>query len=145
MRAIVLEGFGGPDAFVYKDIPKPEPLPGHVVIQIEAFGINHAEMHMRRGEWAENAGVIGLECVGVVDACPGGEFPIGAKVAAMMGGMGRTINGSYAEFVLVPTHVVTLIDADLPCGPSSPPCPRATRPPRPASSVTLMSPKARPC
>jgi len=114
MRAIVLDGFGGFDKLVYKDIPKPEPLPGHVVIQIKAFGVNHAEMHMRRGEWAENAEVIGLECVGLVDACPGGEFPIGAKVAAMMGGMGRTINGSYAEYVVVPTHVVTLIDADLP-------------------------------
>jgi NADPH:quinone reductase-like Zn-dependent oxidoreductase len=114
MRAIVLEGFGGPEAMVYKDIAKPDPLPGHVVIEIKAFGINHAEMHMRRGEWAENAEVIGLECVGIVDACPGGEFPVGAKVAAMMGGMGRTINGSYAEYVVVPTHVVTLIDADLP-------------------------------
>jgi NADPH:quinone reductase-like Zn-dependent oxidoreductase len=27
--------------------PKPEPRAGHVVIQIKAFGINHAEMHMR--------------------------------------------------------------------------------------------------
>jgi NADPH:quinone reductase len=29
----------------------PEPRAGHVVIEIKAFGINHAEMHMRRGEW----------------------------------------------------------------------------------------------
>ena len=53
MRAIVLEKFGGLDSLVYKDIPEPEPKAGHVVIQIKAFGINHAEMHMRRGEWAE--------------------------------------------------------------------------------------------
>ena len=55
MRAIVLEKFGGLDSLVYNDIPEPEPKAGHVVIEIKAFGINHAEMHMRRGEWAEAA------------------------------------------------------------------------------------------
>lgn len=114
MRAIVLEKFGGIDSLVYKDIPKPEPLAGHVVIRIKAFGINHAEMHMRRGEWAEAAEVSGIECVGLVDSCPGGEFPVDAKVAALMGGLGRTINGSYAEFTRAPVGNVALIDADLP-------------------------------
>ena len=64
MRAIVIEKFGGLDSLVYKEIPEPEPKAGHVVIQIKAFGINHAEMHMRRGEWAEAAEVSGVECVG---------------------------------------------------------------------------------
>ena len=71
MRAIVLEKFGGLDSLVYKEIPDPEPKAGHVVIEIKAFGINHAEMHMRRGEWAEAAKVIGIECVGLVKSCPG--------------------------------------------------------------------------
>ena len=88
MRAIVLEKFGGLDSLVYKDIPEPEPKAGHVVIEIKAFGINHAEMHMRQGEWAEVAEVSGIECVGIVKSCPGGEFPVGAKVAALMGGLG---------------------------------------------------------
>jgi NADPH:quinone reductase-like Zn-dependent oxidoreductase len=47
MRAIVLEKFGGVDSLVYADLPEPEPMAGHVVIEIKAFGINHAEMHMR--------------------------------------------------------------------------------------------------
>lgn len=114
MRAIVLNGFGGLEALSYRDIPEPEPLAGHVVIEIKAFGINHAEMHMRRGEWAEAAPVSGIECVGIVKSCPGGEFPVGAKVAALMGGMGRTINGSYAEFTRVPVGNVALIEANLP-------------------------------
>src|SRR5271166_2512949 len=114
MRAIVLEKFGGLDSLVYKDIPEPEPKTGHVVIQIKAFGINHAEMHMRRGEWAEAAPVSGIECVGIVKSCPGGEFPVGAKVAALMGGLGRTINGSYAEYTRAPVSNVALIGADLP-------------------------------
>lgn len=114
MRAIVLEKFGGLDSLVYRDLPKPEPKAGQVLIEIKAFGINHAEMHMRRGEWAEAAKVIGIECVGIVTACPGGEFPVGAKVAALMGGLGRTIDGSYAEYTVAPATNVALIDADLP-------------------------------
>src|SRR5262249_21666199 len=98
MRAIVLEKFGGLDSLVYKDIAEPEPKAGRVVIEIKAFGLNHAELHMRRGEWAEAAPVSGIECVGIVKSCPGGEFPVGAKVAALMGGLGRTINGSYAQY-----------------------------------------------
>lgn len=113
MRAIVLEKFGGLDSLVYKDIPEPEPKPGFVVIEVKAFGLNHAEMHMRRGEWAEAAEVSGIECVGIVKACPGGEFPVGAKVAALMGGLGRTMNGSYAEFTRAPVSNVALIESDL--------------------------------
>jgi NADPH:quinone reductase-like Zn-dependent oxidoreductase len=113
MRAIVLEQFGGLDSLVIKKIPEPEPKAGHVVIEIKAFGINHAEMHMRRGEWAEAAPVSGIECVGLVKACPGGEFPVGAKVAALMGGLGRTINGSYAEYTRAPVGNVALIESDL--------------------------------
>src|SRR6201988_2480092 len=114
MRAVVIQKFGGPENLVIKEIPDPEPEPGHVVIQVKAFGINHAEIHMRRGEWAEAAPVSGIECVGLVKSSPGGEFPVGAKVAALMGGLGRTINGSYAEYTRAPASNVALIDADLP-------------------------------
>lgn len=113
MRAIVIEKFGGPDSLVYKELPEPEPKVGHVVIEIKAFGINHAEMHMRRGEWAEAAEVIGIECVGLVKSCPGGEFPVGAKVAALMGGLGRTINGSYAQYTRARASNVARIESDL--------------------------------
>ncbi|UVO12113.1 zinc-binding alcohol dehydrogenase family protein [Mycobacterium sp. SVM_VP21] len=113
MRAIILDGFGDLDVLTYTDIPKPLPKRGEVVIRVKGFGINHAEMHMRRGEWAQAAEVSGIECVGVVDACPGGEFPVGAKVAALMGGLGRTINGSYAQFTRVRAENVALIETDL--------------------------------
>ena len=114
MRAIILEKFGGLDSLVYTDIPKPLPKDGEVVIKVKGFGINHAEMHMRRGEWAEAAEVSGIECVGIVDSCPTGEFPVGAKVAALMGGLGRTINGSYAEYTRVQVGNVAGVDSELP-------------------------------
>lgn len=144
MRAIVLDKFGGLDSLVYREIPDPEPLAGHVVIEVKAFGINHAEMHMRRGEWAEAAPVSGIECVGIVKSCPGGEFPVGAKVAALMGGLGRTINGSYAEFTRAPVSNVALIEAELPWS-SWPRFPKPTRAPGPACSATSNSRRATCC
>ena len=114
MRAIVLNGFGGLESLVIKELPDPQPKIGHVLIAVKAFGVNQAETHMRKGDWAEAAPVSGIECVGKVVAALGGEFEPGDKVAAFMGGMGRTINGSYAELTLVPATNVVNIATDLP-------------------------------
>ena len=114
MRAIILQQFGGLDSLVIENLPDPVPQPGSVLIEVKAFGINHAETHMRKGEWAEAATVSGIECVGLVKSCPGGEFAVGTKVAAFMGGLGRTINGSYAEYTCPPATNVVAIKTDLP-------------------------------
>jgi len=114
MKAIVLEKFGNPDCLVIKDVHTPEPKPGFVLIRVKAFAINHAETHMRRGEWAESMPIIGIECVGIVEACPGFEFEPGTAVAALMGGLGRTINGSYAEYTNAPISNVVSFDSKEP-------------------------------
>jgi NADPH:quinone reductase-like Zn-dependent oxidoreductase len=113
MRAILRKQFGGPDVLEIREISEPEPKAGHAVIQVKAFGINHAEKHMREGNWAEIADISGIECVGVVKSCPGGEFAIGTKVAALMGGLGRTINGSYAEYTRAPVTNMAAIESGL--------------------------------
>jgi NADPH2:quinone reductase len=114
MRAIIIKEFGGLDSLVIENLPDPKPEKGQALIEVKAFGINHAETHMRKGEWAEAAKVSGIECVGIVRSCPGGEIPEGKKVAAFMGGLGRTINGSYAEFTVAPVTNVVPIETDLP-------------------------------
>jgi NADPH:quinone reductase-like Zn-dependent oxidoreductase len=78
MRAILRKQFGGPDVLEIREMPEPEPKIGHAVIQVKAFGLNHAELHMRKEEWAEIADVSGIQCVGIVKSCPGGEFPVGS-------------------------------------------------------------------
>lgn len=113
MKAIALSNPGKPSTYIIKDFPIPDALPGHVVIQVKAFGVNHAEMHMRKGEWPEADEISGIECVGLVHSCPSGEFAVGSKVAALMGGLGRTIHGSYAEYTRVPVSNVTSIHSDL--------------------------------
>jgi NADPH:quinone reductase len=114
MRAIVIREFGGPDVLAVEDIPRPEPRAGEIVIRVEAFGINHAELHMRRGEWAEAARVSGIECVGTVEQDPGGRLAPGQRVIALMGGLGRSTNGSYAEYTRVPATNVVPIETSLP-------------------------------
>lgn len=113
MEAIVIARFGGPDVLEYKTVPKPHPEPNEVLIQVKAFGLNHAEMHMRRGEWDEWNPISGLECVGIVEACPGGEFQIGSQVAGVMGGMGRNRPGGYGKFVSIPVSNVIAVDTKL--------------------------------
>jgi NADPH2:quinone reductase len=98
MKAIFVEKYGDPDCLIIKDTDKPEAKDGFALIRVKAFGVNHAEMYMRQGKWPEAMPIIGIECVGIVEACPGGEFKLGTAVATLMGGLGRTINGSYAEY-----------------------------------------------
>jgi NADPH:quinone reductase-like Zn-dependent oxidoreductase len=43
MRTIVIKQFGGADSLVIENLPDPEPKPGEVLIEVKAFGINHAE------------------------------------------------------------------------------------------------------
>ena len=114
MKAIVIERYGGPEQLAIKELPEPEPAPGYVVIEVKAFGLNHAETYMRNGLWGEVAKVSGIECVGAVKADPGGKFAVGQTVAAMMGGMGRAINGSYAQYTRVPSSNVVAFQSQLP-------------------------------
>jgi NADPH2:quinone reductase len=114
MQAIVISKFGGPEVLEHRRVPKPTPVDGEVLIKVKAFGLNHAEMHMRKGEWDEWNPITGLECVGIVEACPGGEVAVGSKVIGVMGGMGRTRPGGYGEFANVPVANVVQLDTALP-------------------------------
>jgi NADPH:quinone reductase len=114
MHAIVIRNYGGPENLVIQDIPEPEPKAGHIIVEVKAFGINRAEMYFREGAWGDIARVSGIECVGQVKSDPSGLMPVGQKVIALMGGMGRTIDGSYADFVSVPSEFVVAIDTEMP-------------------------------
>jgi NADPH:quinone reductase len=114
MEAVVISKFGGPEVLQHQTVSKPTPVPGEVLIQVKAFGLNHAEMSMRKGEWDAWNPITGLECVGIVEACPNNEVPVGSKVIGVMGGMGRSRPGGYGEFVNVPATNVVQIDTALP-------------------------------
>ncbi len=116
MRAIVVERPGGPEVLQMKEVPRPAEKPGWVLLAVEAFGLNRAELFTRAGASGPAVSfprIIGIECVGRVVSAPGTSLAVGQTVAALMGGMGRDFDGSYAEFALLPESCVLPIDTSL--------------------------------
>jgi threonine dehydrogenase-like Zn-dependent dehydrogenase len=127
MKAIV---FHGRDDIRVEDVPKPRPHAGEAVIRITATTICGTDVHIVRGEYPVKPGlVLGHEPVGVIDELGEGLEPfyrVGQRVIvgavtpcgqcfyclngshAQCGGalggwrFGNTINGAWAEYLLVP-------------------------------------------
>ena len=118
MRAWVLEQPGDPEALVMRELPIPAPTPGRVLIKVRAFGLNRSEWFTRRGKspTVTLPRVLGIECVGQVAADADGLLEPGQTVAAMMGGMGRQYDGSYAEYTCVPREHVFPLETTLSWG-----------------------------
>src|SRR3954452_9136019 len=115
MREIVLDAPGPPGALTIRELPIPAPAPGWVLIEVKAFGLNRSELHTRQGlaSGVTFPRVLGIEAAGLVAQCPGGELPVGQQVVTMMGGMGRTFDGGYAEYTSVPARQVIAFASDL--------------------------------
>ncbi len=114
MKAIVISAYGAPEVLTTAELPDPVPAEDEVLIRVRAFGLNHAETYMRSGAWGEVARVPGIECAGTAQADPSGRLAPGTPVVAILGGMGRTRNGSYAELVTVPASNVVPVRTSLP-------------------------------
>src|SRR5437879_780991 len=114
MRAIVLDAPGPPDALTIRELRVPTPAAGWVLIEVKSFGLNRSELHTRQGlaSGVTLPRVLGIEATGLVVHCPGGEFPVGQQVVTMMGGMGRTFDGGYAEYTCVPAIQVIPFASD---------------------------------
>ena len=115
MRAFVIEEPGGPEKLELREMPRPESRNGWVLIRNRAFGLNRSEWFTGRGQspTVQFPRVLGIECVGEVVSAPGSNLSPGMRVAAMMGGMGRDFDGSYAEYVLVPRQHVFPLETKL--------------------------------
>jgi alcohol dehydrogenase len=127
MKAVV---FKGKDNIGIEEVPKPFPGPGEAVIRITTTTICGTDVHIVRGEYPVKAGlIIGHEPVGVIEELGAGlerEYHVGQRVIAgaitpcgqcfyclngshsqcggALGGwrFGNTINGAWAEYLLVP-------------------------------------------
>jgi NADPH:quinone reductase-like Zn-dependent oxidoreductase len=115
MKAVVIHEPGGPEVLKVETVPTPAPEAGKVLIRVKAFGLNRSELFTRRGlsPGVHFPRILGIEAVGLVEAAPGEEFPIGATVATVMGGMGRDFDGGYAEYTLVPASNVRSVAPTL--------------------------------
>lgn len=117
MNAVVLTGPTRAEDVTLTEIPVPETRPGWVLVKVRAFGMNHSEQILRLSEieagYIQKPIIPGIECVGeIVDPSDSG-WAVGQKVAALMGGMGRSFHGSYAQYALLPAHHVFAVDSKL--------------------------------
>ncbi|MDE6371809.1 MAG: zinc-binding dehydrogenase [Duncaniella sp.] len=118
MKAVSLSAPCRADDMILSEILIPDVRPGWVLIKVMAFGINHSEVLLRQFEVSRDyickPIVPGIECVGVIADSSDSRFSVGQRVMALMGGMGRSFNGSYAEYVLVPESHVFVVESTLP-------------------------------
>ena len=117
MKAIVINGCCKADDLQVSEIPVPEVRPGWVLVKVHAAGLNHSEAILRMYEadndYINTPIVPGIECVGEVADASDTDLHVGDKVIALMGGMGRSFNGSYAEYAMLPAKNVFKVDAEL--------------------------------
>lgn len=117
MRAVVLAEPTPAENVKQESYPVPHVRPGWVLVKVKAFGMNHSEQILRLGEiqsdYIRKPIIPGIECVGEIADPSDSRFLKGQKVAALMGGMGRSFHGSYAEYALLPAHHVFAVSSDL--------------------------------
>ncbi|MBO0754606.1 MAG: NADP-dependent oxidoreductase [Bradyrhizobiaceae bacterium] len=109
MKAVKFDRYGDIDVLEVRDVPRPEPGPGEVQVEIKAAGINPGEAMIRKGalhdRWpATFPSGQGSDLAGVVAKVGTGvqTFSIGDEV------LGFTHQrASQAEFVVVPANQLT--------------------------------------
>ncbi|MCP4457404.1 MAG: zinc-binding dehydrogenase [Cytophagales bacterium] len=100
MKALTLTKYGSAkSAFEEQDLPTPSPQEGEVLIHVEAFGLNFADVLARLDLYQEAPNipcVLGYEVVGTVEKVGSGveESIIGTRVTAF------TRFGGYAEYAV---------------------------------------------
>ena len=118
MKAVVLMEPARAEEVKLTDFPIPEVRPGWVLVKVKAFGMNHSEQTLRqseiRADYIQKPIIPGIECVGEIADPSDSRFETGQKVAAFMGGMGRSFHGSYAQYALLPAHHVFKVSSSLP-------------------------------
>jgi len=116
MKALVLTAFGGPDAFELRDLPKPVPQAGQVLVRVQATAVNPLDYQVRRGDYPDLVplpAITGHDVSGVVEAVGPGvtAFAVGDEVwytPQIFDGP-----GSYAEYHVAAESIVGKKPASL--------------------------------
>ncbi|WP_442904338.1 NAD(P)H-quinone oxidoreductase [Glutamicibacter sp.] len=113
MSAYIYNAGGGPEVIELTERQIPTVGSGEVLVKVEAFGLNRADVQQRKGVYPPPPGasdIPGLEVSGTIVAV--GEevtdWSIGTRVAALLAG------GGYAQFVNVPAELLFRIPEGLP-------------------------------
>lgn len=116
MKAMVLTSFGGPESFELRDMPKPVPQAGQVLVRVHATSINPLDYQVRRGDYPDLVqlpAITGHDVSGVVEE-------VGPGVAAFSPGDEVWYTpqifdgpGSYAEYHVAAESIIGKKPASL--------------------------------
>ncbi|NXW71227.1 QORX oxidoreductase, partial [Hirundo rustica] len=113
MFAAYFDSPGGPENLYMKEVMKPDPGEGEVLVKVSASALNRADLLQRRGKYPPPKGasdILGLEAAGSVAGLgPGcsGRWKIGDAVMALLSG------GGQAQFVTVPEGLLMPVPKDM--------------------------------
>ncbi|GGZ59025.1 NADPH:quinone reductase [Streptomyces subrutilus] len=116
MRAIVVNEWGGPENLVEREIDRPEPGLGEVLVRVHAAGVNPVDWKTRASggliAWGE-VPVVGWDVSGTVEAVAPGvtAFRPGDEVYGMP--LFPRQAGGYAEYVVAPARQLAAKPASL--------------------------------
>lgn len=112
MTAIVIEGKGGPEVLVPREVAMPEPGPGQLLVRNAAAGVNRPDVQQRKGLYPAPKGhspIPGLEIAGHVASVGAGvsRFKVGDAVMALVNG------GGYATHTIAEEGSCLAVPTDL--------------------------------
>ncbi|MCM2533280.1 zinc-dependent alcohol dehydrogenase family protein [Neobacillus pocheonensis] len=111
MKAQVIKKFGDPSFFEIAEVPKPEAILGHVVIEVKATSVNPIDTKIRSGAVPavapEFPAVLHGDVAGAVVEVGEGvtEFKVGDEVFGCAGGFKGT-GGALAEYMLADVQLL---------------------------------------
>lgn len=117
MKAVIIDKISKAEDVVLSEVEMPKVKPGWILVKVKGFGLNHSEQILRMSEinasYIKKPIIPGIECVGEVEDPSDSGLSKGQKIMALMGGMGRSFDGSYAEYALLPAKNVFPVRSDL--------------------------------
>jgi NADPH:quinone reductase-like Zn-dependent oxidoreductase len=120
-KAVQFDRYGDIDVLEVRDVPRPVPAPGEVLVAVKAAGINPGEAMIRKGllhdrwpatfpsgEGSDLAGVV-VEVAAPGDQTHGTGFAVGDEVLGF-----SLTRSSHAELVAVPANQLAIKPAGVP-------------------------------
>lgn len=114
MRAVVITRPGGPDVLEVREVPRPTPGHGQVLVRVRATALNRADILQREGRYPAPPDappdIPGLEFAGEVAALGPGvrNWREGDRVFGLTGG------GAYAEYLVLHERLLVAPPRTLP-------------------------------
>lgn len=100
MQAIIVTEYGGPEVLVVRDVPKPIPGPGRILVKLHTASVNPVDSYLRSGAQGYSPTLPftpGMDGAGTVE-------DVGDGVIGYAGGeevyIAGSVTGTYAEYCL---------------------------------------------